>query len=598
METYVANLCRQLSERGHQCDVATLDYIFKSMRPLPAYEEIDGVRVIRLPSSGNARYFLAPQLLDLIPRYDLVHVHGVDFFIDLLGTFRGAHNTPVVLSTHGGFFHTSWFPSFKEAYFRTITRHSLKGVDRVIASSPKDADLFSQVTSNISLVDNGIDYQAFAEVEKKIEGQSLVYVCRISKNKRVDRLLDVFARVREELPDAKLTIIGPDWEGLQTGLEQRAAMLGVGDSVKFTGVISQEEMLAALASARLFVSASEYEAFGLSTVEAMATGTVPVVNNIPAFAGFIEDGVNGFLTDYADSEIAVRAIAKALNLDDHRLARTGAAAKETAARYDWRQAADRITEIYEDVLIHHEKGPTPIKILGIRIDRTDRRESLERISSFLETPGYKLVVTVNPEHIMLAENNEHFKNILNRSELNVPDGIGIIWASRLLGKPLPERIAGADLLPRICRLCAEKGVSIFLLGGKPGIAAKAADNLRKTYPGLIVAGTSNSDPDPEMDKDTVEEINRSGATVLAVAYGSPKENLWIDRNHNDLTSVRIAIGIGGALDFISGEIPRAPTAMRKAGIEWLYRLWNEPKRYRRMATLPRFGWRVMRSRGK
>ena len=101
-----------------------------------------------------------------------------------------------------------------------------------------------------------------------------------------------------------------------------------------------------------------------------------------------------------------------------------------------------------------------------------------------------------------------------------------------------------------------------------------------------------------MDKDAVEERNRSGATVLAVAYGSPKENLWIDRNHNDLTSVRIAIGIGGALDFISGEIPRAPTAMRKAGIEWLYRLWNEPKRYRRMATLPRFGWRVMRSRGK
>ncbi len=237
-----------------------------------------------------------------------------------------------------------------------------------------------------------------------------------------------------------------------------------------------------------------------------------------------------------------------------------------------------------------------IQILGVRIDRLRKRETLEQIASFIETPDCKLVVTVNPEHVMLTEKSAHFKEILNNSEINVPDGIGIIWASWLLGKPLPERITGTDLLPHICHICAEKAAGIFLLGGNPGIAKQTADNLRRQIPNLIIAGTSSRDPGSDADRETVKEINESGARVLAVAYGSPKENLWIDRNRHKLTSVRVAIGVGGAFDFISGRTPRAPKAMRKVGMEWLYRLWLEPQRARRMAALPRFSWRVLMSR--
>lgn len=241
-------------------------------------------------------------------------------------------------------------------------------------------------------------------------------------------------------------------------------------------------------------------------------------------------------------------------------------------------------------------GSDYLQVLCVRIDHAGRKEAVERISSFIETPGCKVVVTVNPEHVMLAENSDRFKKILNSSELNVPDGTGIVVASWLLGEPLRERVTGADLLPRICRLCAEKGVGIFLLGGKPGIAKQAAAKLVNEFPGLIVAGTSSRDPGPEMDTESVNEINESGARVLAVAYGSPKENIWIERNRGQFKTIRVAIGVGGALDFISGETRRAPRIMRKAGLEWLFRLWLEPGRFWRMAALPRFGWRVLKSR--
>ncbi len=358
METYVSSLNQRLAVHGHRSDVATLDYLFKSNQPLPHFERIDGTDIIRLPSSGNARYFFAPRIMEMAHRYDVIHVHGVDFFIDALGTCKWAHSRPLVLSTHGGFFHTPWMPALKKTFFQTVTRASLLGVDRVIACSPKDRELFKQVSSRVTLVENGIDYGTFAGVVKPWErvqavgdgGNKLVFIGRISKNKRVDRLLEMLARLRQDVSDATLTVIGPDWEGLLAGLRQTAVSLGVGEAVDFTGVLPQDKMLAELAGARLFVSASEYEAFGLSTVEAMASGTLPVVNRIPAFSDLVDDGETGFLTDFSDPRQTAAAVRGALELPDERLLELGAASRRAAARHDWDRVAGRIIEIYEEVI--------------------------------------------------------------------------------------------------------------------------------------------------------------------------------------------------------------------------------------------------------
>jgi alpha-1,3-mannosyltransferase len=350
METYVASLCRQLSLRGHRADVATLDRLFKTNWQLPPHEQIDGIEVIRFPAGGNARYFFAPRLLEALPRYDLIHIHGVDFFVDMLGTLRRIHGKPLVLTTHGGYFHTRWLPWFKRAFFNTVTRNSLKGVDRVIASSTADAEIFSQITDNLTLVENGIDFNVYSGIRRKPEDETLLFVGRLSKNKRIDLLLSAFGLVLKQRPGAKLLIVGPDWEGLKDGLEQTARKLHLEDAVTFTGRIPQTELLAALGKAKLFVSASEYEAFGLSTVEAMAAGLIPVVNNIPANAGLIRQGEDGFLVDFTDSTEAAAAIDTALGMDGEIYSKMSQAATQSASKHDWNIVVGQIIDVYQHVL--------------------------------------------------------------------------------------------------------------------------------------------------------------------------------------------------------------------------------------------------------
>lgn len=237
-----------------------------------------------------------------------------------------------------------------------------------------------------------------------------------------------------------------------------------------------------------------------------------------------------------------------------------------------------------------------LDVLGVPIDFVDEQDAIERIGALLGQPGCKQIATVNPEYVMLAGREPRLMALLERTALNVPDGMGIVWASRLLGRPLPGRVTGTDLLPRLCRLCEEKGYRIFFLGGGPGIADRAAAELMRRFPRLQVAGTSSSDPGSGANGATIAAINDSGADLLAVAYGCPKQDFWIERCAPELTTVKVAIGVGGALDFISGEVRRAPTPIRRAGFEWLFRLLREPSRWRRMLALPRFGWRVIASR--
>lgn len=241
-------------------------------------------------------------------------------------------------------------------------------------------------------------------------------------------------------------------------------------------------------------------------------------------------------------------------------------------------------------------GFDTLKVLGVRVDRVDTWEALVRISDLMESPGTSHVVTLNPEYVMRTRRDPALLGIINSADLSVPDGMGIIWASRLAGQPLSGRVTGTGLLPEICRLCAHKGRGIFFLGGRAGVAALAAASLKERFPELIVSGVSASDPGPELDAQTVEDINASGAAVVAVAYGCPKQDFWIDSNRQALTTVRMAVGVGGAFDFISGQMPRAPRWMRRLGLEWLFRLLREPRRFVRMLALPRFGWLVLKDR--
>jgi N-acetylglucosaminyldiphosphoundecaprenol N-acetyl-beta-D-mannosaminyltransferase len=221
------------------------------------------------------------------------------------------------------------------------------------------------------------------------------------------------------------------------------------------------------------------------------------------------------------------------------------------------------------------------------VDALSLDEAARRIGALIAEGQRAQVVTLNPELVMRAQRDAGLAQIIRAARLVTADGVGVVWALRLAGQRIPERVTGVDLAAALAERAAATGAPIFLLGAAPGVAQAAAMALSQRYPGLRVAGCWAGAPHPRDDAAATARIRASGARVALVAYGAPAQELWIARNLPALPGV-VALGVGGALDLLAGHIPRAPGWMRAAGLEWLYRLARQPWRWRRMLALPRF----------
>jgi len=247
-----------------------------------------------------------------------------------------------------------------------------------------------------------------------------------------------------------------------------------------------------------------------------------------------------------------------------------------------------------------EAPPTAIEVLGLPVHQVDLAASLAQIAKWIEdnhhlhrcTPTLAplhTIVTLNPEMVMAAQDDPALASVIIQANLTIPDGIGIIWAARLRGQKM-VRVTGVDLLEGTAQLAAQRGYRIFLLGAGPGVAAEAASKLAARNPLLPPVGTSSRGPQNGDKAGILAALADTRPDILFVAFGSPAQERWIAGLHNELgqAGVSVAVGVGGAFDFISGRIPRAPYWMRRVGLEWVYRLWLEPWRWRRMLALPRF----------
>jgi len=231
--------------------------------------------------------------------------------------------------------------------------------------------------------------------------------------------------------------------------------------------------------------------------------------------------------------------------------------------------------------------------MGVPVQALSMEETLACIERWLtEEARPHLVVTLNPELLMSARVTPAFWQLLQTTDLNVPDGIGLVWALRWRGIPAPMRVPGVELFEALCARAAQRGWRPFLLGAAPGVAEKAAAVLMARYPGLQIAGCYAGSPAPAEETAIVERIRASGADLLFVAYGAPAQELWLGRNLAR-TGARLGIGVGGAFNFVAGVTPRAPRWMRQAGLEWLHRLMVQPWRWRRQLVLPLFVWLVL-----
>ena len=224
-------------------------------------------------------------------------------------------------------------------------------------------------------------------------------------------------------------------------------------------------------------------------------------------------------------------------------------------------------------------------ILGVAFDNTTMDEAVGRAMSLLEQEGPHLVVTPNPEIVRLAQSDREFAGLIAGADLVLPDGVGIIYAAKILGRPLKARVPGVDFASALMDAMAKTGKRLFLLGAKPGVAEEAARRLAGQHPGLIVCGTH--DGYFQEDAPVVQAIRAARADVVFVCLGAPKQEKWAAAHGAD-TGARLFVGLGGSLDVFAGQVDRAPESWQRLGLEWLYRAIRQPSRFKRVARLPGF----------
>ena len=224
-------------------------------------------------------------------------------------------------------------------------------------------------------------------------------------------------------------------------------------------------------------------------------------------------------------------------------------------------------------------------ILGVAFDNTTMDEAVGRAMSLLEQEGPHLVVTPNPEIVRLAQSDREFAGLIAGADLVLPDGVGILYAAKILGRPLKARVPGVDFASALMDAMAKTGKRLFLLGAKPGVAEEAARRLAGQHPGLIICGTH--DGYFQEAAPVVQAIRAARADVVFVCLGAPKQEKWAAAHGAD-TGARLFVGLGGSLDVFAGQVERAPKGWQKLGLEWLYRTIRQPSRLRRVAKLPLF----------
>lgn len=344
LESYVQSMVRHQKAMGYECEVLTLNKVFHGdAGELAPVETIDGVRVKRAKFYGRRRFFLPVVSPFYFSRFDVVHVHNTDMFYDYLALVAAVTKTPFFATTHGGFFHTQDFSLIKKVYFNTITRFSSLFYKTIFAISQNDYDTFKPLNKDIVLQPNAIEPLG----NEIFEGNDFLYIGRLAEHKNIDQAIAVFAQLKKKGLAGKFHVVGPEWDVTIASLKNVATSHGVSDDVVFHGAATPARMREIAGSCGYFISGSSFEGFGMSMLEGMSVGLIPLVHNNKSFKELVVQSGAGLLTDFTDTATAADDIAAYLPKVDQGTRIKGQA---FARQFSWKTLVENTSKYYADAL--------------------------------------------------------------------------------------------------------------------------------------------------------------------------------------------------------------------------------------------------------
>lgn len=344
LEVYVKNMVQHQQKLGHICEVLTLNKIFNDKNiVLSDNEVIDEIIIKRISFVGGQRVFMPIICPKYFKQFDVIHVHNTDVFFDYLAFSKIFHRKPLVATTHGGYFHTKNLAQFKKIYFNTITKLSAKFYNSIIAISQNDLDIFKIINKNILLCPNAVEPMG----EKIVKGQDFIYIGRLAEHKNIPGLIEVFALLKDYKVPGSLHIVGPEWDVKRDDLKSMAELFNIKKYVKVHGFLSNEELAKTIDKCGFFVSASMYEGFGMSMIEGMSVGLIPIVQPNNSFRELVRQAKLGICVDYTNPTIAAQNIQKYIKTvkpEDK------AKAREFSKLFSWDKLTENTVKEYYKVL--------------------------------------------------------------------------------------------------------------------------------------------------------------------------------------------------------------------------------------------------------
>jgi exopolysaccharide biosynthesis WecB/TagA/CpsF family protein len=471
-------------------------------------------------------------------------------------------------------------------YYRPLFPQAIRRAESILTVSEFSQDelcsIFGLSPSRVVPILEGLD-PAFVEapaMRRESRERFVLTVGTVEPRKNLARLVEAMGLLPERHAQVPLLVVG------RQGWQDAASLPQSRTLIRWLGPVEDSRLRELYRAATVFAFPSLYEGFGLPLIEAMGQGAPCLASRAGSLP---EIGARSCL--YADPSSASDWAEKLTRLLDEPALRRelSVLGLERSRSFRWSSTARQTVEVYRVAA----EVPRRVRILGTGIDRVTQQDAEDHVAALVEAGEGGLVVTPNVDHLLILRQDREFQEIYRHASLVLADGMPLVWASWLLGLPLPERVAGSDLLPRLCAMASRRGFRVFFLGGPPEALSGSLERLRQKFPQLQLAGgyapPFGFELDAEEEQRALSSVLEAKPDLLFVCLGAPKQEKFLWRHCAELGGI-VGMGIGISLEFLTGRIRRAPPWMRRAGLEWLHRLHQEPRRlfprYLRDAAFP------------